>query len=196
MMRSRHGCLSCRARKIKCDEQKPSCTPCPRGRRECTFSHASLFRNHAAQHRSLKSASLPLLSPEQVRDQQPQGSNDIWVEVPKTLTFSQVHSRGEDTIDPQADTECFPSQKTLSTTHALETNNGASSPLQVPQEPDTYLQSTPFDNKANDRDHSQHTALFAPSVDSSTDHTPWAIEYLPTKKLVSVETCAHFYTPY
>ncbi|OHE94205.1 C6 zinc finger domain-containing protein [Colletotrichum orchidophilum] len=36
--RSKNGCLTCRARRKKCDECKPCCTPCIRTRRECTWS--------------------------------------------------------------------------------------------------------------------------------------------------------------
>ncbi|KAH9204654.1 hypothetical protein DL95DRAFT_280686, partial [Leptodontidium sp. 2 PMI_412] len=32
------GCLTCRKRKVKCDEAKPICGRCQRLRRECTWS--------------------------------------------------------------------------------------------------------------------------------------------------------------
>ncbi|EQB50946.1 hypothetical protein CGLO_09549 [Colletotrichum gloeosporioides Cg-14] len=35
--RSKYGCLSCRARRRKCDEVKPSCTSCSRSGRECSW---------------------------------------------------------------------------------------------------------------------------------------------------------------
>ncbi|KDQ53454.1 hypothetical protein JAAARDRAFT_136956 [Jaapia argillacea MUCL 33604] len=35
--RSKTGCLTCRAKKIKCDETKPSCMRCTHGQRECTW---------------------------------------------------------------------------------------------------------------------------------------------------------------
>ncbi|CCA70393.1 hypothetical protein PIIN_04332 [Serendipita indica DSM 11827] len=42
--RSKKGCLTCRARKIKCDERKPICTRCEHGHRECTWPEAVLPR--------------------------------------------------------------------------------------------------------------------------------------------------------
>jgi len=35
--RSKTGCLTCRAKKIKCDETKPNCVRCTHGQRECTW---------------------------------------------------------------------------------------------------------------------------------------------------------------
>lgn len=35
--RSKTGCLTCRTKKIKCDETKPICTKCVHGQRECTW---------------------------------------------------------------------------------------------------------------------------------------------------------------
>ncbi|KAF8737409.1 hypothetical protein AX14_012906 [Amanita brunnescens Koide BX004] len=35
--RSKTGCLTCRVKKIKCDETKPNCMRCTHGQRECTW---------------------------------------------------------------------------------------------------------------------------------------------------------------
>ncbi|OCH83601.1 hypothetical protein OBBRIDRAFT_765071 [Obba rivulosa] len=35
--RSQTGCLTCRAKKIKCDETKPNCVRCTHGQRECIW---------------------------------------------------------------------------------------------------------------------------------------------------------------
>ncbi|KIM91874.1 hypothetical protein PILCRDRAFT_51 [Piloderma croceum F 1598] len=35
--RSKTGCLTCRAKKIKCDESKPTCIRCTHGQRDCTW---------------------------------------------------------------------------------------------------------------------------------------------------------------
>ncbi|KIY74389.1 hypothetical protein CYLTODRAFT_4091 [Cylindrobasidium torrendii FP15055 ss-10] len=35
--RSKTGCLTCRVKKIKCDETKPGCIRCAHGQRECTW---------------------------------------------------------------------------------------------------------------------------------------------------------------
>ncbi|KAK7041363.1 hypothetical protein R3P38DRAFT_3180064 [Favolaschia claudopus] len=39
--RSRTGCLTCRVKKIKCDEAKPNCMRCARGERDCAWPAAS-----------------------------------------------------------------------------------------------------------------------------------------------------------
>ncbi|KAL4927250.1 uncharacterized protein BDV17DRAFT_299196 [Aspergillus undulatus] len=44
-MRSRTGCLTCRTRKLKCDEAKPVCTQCQKGGRECRPSEGVVFRH-------------------------------------------------------------------------------------------------------------------------------------------------------
>ncbi|KAI0764447.1 hypothetical protein BC629DRAFT_1251917, partial [Irpex lacteus] len=35
--RSKTGCLTCRAKKVKCDEEKPDCARCRAGGRECVW---------------------------------------------------------------------------------------------------------------------------------------------------------------
>lgn len=35
--KTRHGCNTCKARKVRCDEEKPICRNCTRGNRECSY---------------------------------------------------------------------------------------------------------------------------------------------------------------
>ncbi|KAF2815883.1 uncharacterized protein BDZ99DRAFT_406272, partial [Mytilinidion resinicola] len=44
-MRSRTGCMTCRQRKLKCDETKPSCGQCMKASRECVPSSGLIFRH-------------------------------------------------------------------------------------------------------------------------------------------------------
>lgn len=44
-MRSRTGCLTCRQRKLKCDEKKPQCGQCTKASRECIPSSGIVFRH-------------------------------------------------------------------------------------------------------------------------------------------------------
>ncbi|KAK2751267.1 C6 transcription factor [Colletotrichum kahawae] len=61
--RSKNGCLSCRARRRKCDEVKPSCTSCSRSGRECSWpvnennadQNISQTRNDLKEHSSSSS---------------------------------------------------------------------------------------------------------------------------------------------
>ncbi|EPQ57381.1 hypothetical protein GLOTRDRAFT_115334 [Gloeophyllum trabeum ATCC 11539] len=45
--RSKTGCLTCRAKKIKCDETKPNCMRCTHGQRECTWPEGLPTRKKA-----------------------------------------------------------------------------------------------------------------------------------------------------
>lgn len=38
--------ITCRARKLKCDEAKPVCGHCVKSDRECKFEERFIFRNH------------------------------------------------------------------------------------------------------------------------------------------------------
>ncbi|KAJ7772597.1 hypothetical protein DFH07DRAFT_166098 [Mycena maculata] len=46
--RSKTGCLTCRVKKIKCDEAKPSCMRCSHGQRDCTWPEGVPARKRAA----------------------------------------------------------------------------------------------------------------------------------------------------
>ncbi|KAI1030230.1 hypothetical protein LB504_010373 [Fusarium proliferatum] len=46
--RVRSGCLTCRARKVKCDEAKPVCNNCTRLQRQCTYKPRRVFRQTAS----------------------------------------------------------------------------------------------------------------------------------------------------
>ncbi|KAL9008197.1 MAG: hypothetical protein Q9173_006656 [Seirophora scorigena] len=53
-MRSRTGCLTCRSRKLKCDEKKPCCGQCEKAKRDCQPSDSVVFRHQ--QNASMNSA--------------------------------------------------------------------------------------------------------------------------------------------
>ncbi|KAK7005685.1 Zn(2)-C6 fungal-type domain-containing protein [Favolaschia claudopus] len=46
--RSKTGCLTCRVKKIKCDEAKPSCMRCAHGQRDCTWPEGVPARKRAS----------------------------------------------------------------------------------------------------------------------------------------------------
>ncbi|KAF8639495.1 hypothetical protein AX17_001400 [Amanita inopinata Kibby_2008] len=46
--RSKTGCLTCRVKKIKCDETKPNCMRCTHGQRDCTWPEGVPARKKAA----------------------------------------------------------------------------------------------------------------------------------------------------
>ncbi|KAF5593443.1 transcriptional regulatory moc3 [Fusarium pseudoanthophilum] len=50
--RVRSGCLTCRARKVKCDEAKPVCNNCTRLQRQCTYKPRRVYRPTASADNS------------------------------------------------------------------------------------------------------------------------------------------------
>ncbi|XP_044721301.1 fungal zn(2)-Cys(6) binuclear cluster domain-containing protein [Hirsutella rhossiliensis] len=98
-MRSYSGCLTCRQRKLKCDESKPLCDNCRRSSRECVFLDRSIFRGFESQP---SSGCKGLFADSQV-----------WLEVPPRLTFIHVHDSYEVESPPpllhqQSETEISP----------------------------------------------------------------------------------------
>lgn len=58
--RVRTGCLTCRSRKVKCDEARPSCYNCTRVNRACLYQSPRLSHHcHAPTHREERSRDLP-----------------------------------------------------------------------------------------------------------------------------------------
>lgn len=49
-LRTRTGCLNCRQRKRKCDEQRPSCGGCRKKKHPCSWGLKLSFRHENAQH--------------------------------------------------------------------------------------------------------------------------------------------------
>ncbi|CAG7921972.1 unnamed protein product [Penicillium olsonii] len=84
------NCLTCRTRKLKCDEEKPECSQCRKGGRECRPSEGVVFRHqqNASMNRNL--------------NESPQGrgnlngfysykntfdKDSVWLDVPKHVIF-------------------------------------------------------------------------------------------------------------
>ncbi|KAJ5698353.1 transcriptional regulator family: Fungal Specific TF [Penicillium macrosclerotiorum] len=98
-MRSRTGCLTCRTRKLKCDEQKPECSQCRKGGRECRPSEGIVFRHQ--QNASMNDN--PQEAPEGRGDlkgfysyKNTFDKDSVWLDVPKHVIFV-------DNSDPYAD---------------------------------------------------------------------------------------------
>jgi len=50
--RSKTGCMTCRGKKIKCDETKPNCLRCTHGQRECTWPEGVPTRKRSATRKT------------------------------------------------------------------------------------------------------------------------------------------------
>ncbi|EMD89945.1 hypothetical protein COCHEDRAFT_1204586 [Bipolaris maydis C5] len=86
-MRSRTGCLTCRQRKLKCDEKKPVCGQCTKASRECIPSSGIVFRHQhnasmngddSGDENSLKG----FYAYKNTFD-----DDAIWIDIPKHVTF-------------------------------------------------------------------------------------------------------------
>ncbi|KAJ5908072.1 transcriptional regulator family: Fungal Specific TF [Penicillium taxi] len=89
-MRSRTGCLTCRTRKLKCDEQKPQCSQCRKGGRECRPSEGIVFR-----HQQNASMNNELGEPPEGRGnlkgfysyKNTFDKDSVWLDVPERVVF-------------------------------------------------------------------------------------------------------------
>ncbi|KAL8831930.1 MAG: hypothetical protein Q9170_005092, partial [Blastenia crenularia] len=104
-MRSRTGCLTCRRRKLKCDEQKPVCNQCQRAKRDCQPCDAVVFRHQ--QNASMNSTETEPASSGTLdrfyayKDTFDQ--NSVWVDVPKTVTFVNISDPYAVSSNPEID---------------------------------------------------------------------------------------------
>ncbi|KAL2867132.1 uncharacterized protein BJX67DRAFT_104863 [Aspergillus lucknowensis] len=90
-MRSRTGCLTCRTRKLKCDEQKPVCSQCLKGGRECRPSEGIVFRHQ--QNASMNEATEDSSSDGRgslkgfYSYKNTFGKDSVWLDIPKHVIF-------------------------------------------------------------------------------------------------------------
>ncbi|KAL2847865.1 hypothetical protein BJY01DRAFT_163908 [Aspergillus pseudoustus] len=83
--RSRAGCLSCRQRHVRCDEQRPSCQTCLAGNRTCTYP----------------SAVIPLRDRRVLqRDALPPGQQAPWASTDPSGSLMRRKSVGSTVMDP------------------------------------------------------------------------------------------------
>ncbi|CAG7922011.1 unnamed protein product [Penicillium olsonii] len=91
--------MTCRGRKLKCDEAKPICGPCVKADRECRFEERSIFRNHNVASPIRESRRRCRGRKRKSRDTAEELEDQTWVEVPSELTFIQV----EDPYSPEGE---------------------------------------------------------------------------------------------
>ncbi|KAL8958088.1 MAG: hypothetical protein Q9193_004789, partial [Seirophora villosa] len=86
-MRSRTGC-----RKLKCDEKKPCCGQCEKAKRDCQPSDSVVFRHQ--QNASMNSTATASTAAHNLNGffayKNTFDQDNIWLEVPKTVTFVNV----------------------------------------------------------------------------------------------------------
>ncbi|KAF1841519.1 uncharacterized protein K460DRAFT_379591 [Cucurbitaria berberidis CBS 394.84] len=103
-MRSRTGCLTCRQRKLKCDEKKPVCGQCTKASRECVLSSGIVFRHqHNASMNGDDSGDENSLKGFYAYKNTFE-DNTIWMDIPKNVTFINTTNPYLDPGTPDFDT--------------------------------------------------------------------------------------------
>ncbi|KAM5443680.1 hypothetical protein MferCBS31731_001454 [Microsporum ferrugineum] len=89
--------LTCRTRKLKCDEQKPQCSQCRKAGRECRLSEAVVFRH---QQNASMNQDEGGIAPNSLKGfysyKNTFGADSVWLDIPKEVVFV-------DNSDPYAD---------------------------------------------------------------------------------------------
>ncbi|KAF1951690.1 hypothetical protein CC80DRAFT_553061 [Byssothecium circinans] len=103
MVRSRTGCLTCRQRKLKCDEKKPICGQCSKASRECVPSSGIVFRHqHNASMNGDDSGDENTLKGFYAY-KNTFDDDTIWAEIPKQVTFINTTNPYLDPFTPEFD---------------------------------------------------------------------------------------------
>ncbi|KAF7672307.1 c6 zinc finger domain-containing protein [Alternaria burnsii] len=145
-MRSRTGCLTCRQRKLKCDEKKPVCGQCTKASRECIPSSGIVFRHQhnasmngedSGDENSLKG----FYAYKNTFDE-----DAIWMDIPKHVTFINTTNPYLDPGTPDFDnmstasmespgpfeTRSLPSWRTHSNFHSVTSTPSSMGPDLAP----------------------------------------------------------------
>nr|BAI44811.1 Zn(II)2Cys6-domain containing protein [Alternaria alternata] len=103
-MRSQTGCLTCRQRKLKCDERTPVCRRCIKASRECIPSPGIFFRHqhNASLNGEDPGDANPLKGYYAYRNTFDRDA--IWVDIPKHITFVNTTNPYLDTSTLELDT--------------------------------------------------------------------------------------------
>ncbi|KAF2209408.1 hypothetical protein CERZMDRAFT_47224 [Cercospora zeae-maydis SCOH1-5] len=119
--RSRTGCLTCRSRKLKCDETPgPSCANCAKAHRECVPSQGITFRHQ--QNPSMNGSEQDGLK-SFYGYKETFAKSTTWVQVPPELTFvhtSNPYEDDEDDATATATATAAASPRRLSSTTAFD----------------------------------------------------------------------------
>nr|KMM68607.1 hypothetical protein CPAG_04933 [Coccidioides posadasii RMSCC 3488] len=79
--RTKSGCFTCRARRVKCDETRPICERCSKGKRECNFPPAPILKKDSRSNMK-KSEKYPSIreseSEEASQNDASTGTQDSW----------------------------------------------------------------------------------------------------------------------
>ena len=122
---TRPSSLTCRQRKLKCDEQKPCCGQCRKASRECQPSSGIVFRHQqnasmngeedaASEDGSLKG----FYSYKNTFDE-----GSVWLDIPKQVTFVDNSDPYAEPLSPDLDgTATTPSQKDVSPQYHSQSN--------------------------------------------------------------------------
>nr|BBG74279.1 Zn(II)2Cys6 transcription factor [Alternaria alternata] len=117
-MRSRTGCLTCRQKKLKCDERTPVCRRCIKASRECIPSPGIFFchQHNASLNGEDSGDADPLKGYYAYRNTFDEDA--IWVDIPKHITFVTTTNPYLDTSTLDLDTVLATSTEPLGPSEA------------------------------------------------------------------------------
>ncbi|EEP77834.1 predicted protein [Uncinocarpus reesii 1704] len=68
--RTKSGCFTCRARRVKCDETRPICERCSKGKRECTYPPSPMLRKDSRSNMKMNEKYPPIRESESEENSQ------------------------------------------------------------------------------------------------------------------------------
>ncbi|KAJ7163593.1 hypothetical protein C8R43DRAFT_947025 [Mycena crocata] len=184
--RSKTGCLTCRVKKIKCDEAKPSCMRCTHGQRDCTWPEGVPARKRAPSVKdspdgrpstASSTASPGTSSPTSTRGHSPPQRTPIELNLPPLLSSRRPESNNTYLPRMQHPSELDPPRREYSRDRGRysppeSSNSHAMSSLipEISSYPSRYEQG-PYNSNGHHSQHvsSRHT-IAASSVRSTMGH--------------------------
>ncbi|ORY19877.1 hypothetical protein BCR34DRAFT_670314 [Clohesyomyces aquaticus] len=165
-MRSRTGCLTCRQRKLKCDEKKPNCGQCCKASRECIPSSGLVFRHqHNASMNGEDSSDENTLKGFYAY-KNTFDDETIWLDIPKHVTFINTSNPYLDPLTPDFDTMSMTSTDSPT---SCERGRNSSWPTSTPS--NTYLDSLALSAKRGASSFMQSNAVSTPNTLSALEHS-------------------------
>ncbi|KAF8520463.1 hypothetical protein BU17DRAFT_89054 [Hysterangium stoloniferum] len=181
--RSKTGCLTCRVKKIKCDETKPTCTRCAHGQRECTWPENVPARKKTVPKKQAEGDDKsPALSPESASPASSSATPTAREASPARKSPLGSLSASEDAVSSRRP-------------HS-EPTTAAGSPMVSPVEPSSAVSRRPS------LPQSVHSSSSVPYASSSQQLRPQQAYHSMTPPTVSTAsyhhspTSPHEYSPY
>ncbi|KAK2871887.1 hypothetical protein FQN49_002724 [Arthroderma sp. PD_2] len=206
-MRSRTGCLTCRTRKLKCDEQKPQCSQCQKAGRECRLSEAVVFRHQQNASMNQEEDAVGPSGRGNLKGfysyKNTFGADSVWLEIPKQVVFVDNSDPYADDLEVPFDADTPLDTHGTSTwnqdgehqassidaqTHGLDALSAAATAENYPiHQPPPSVDNAEYSNSHVRFDHSKHPQL-PPSSSSSPNNARTPVAAPPRSPSLSVSS--------